>query len=356
MWGDYAKGSGNGSSAESQGFVEEGGLKVMIFSENHTRLRFLTEDISVEDLMAQEKMTREEATDALYTKVSRDRWIFPISYWEHQIKEIPGTRFFATAACRGRSNCAMCDENNKAKESGITENKFLPYPVRKRFLVPAFVYDLGMVVFIRGSDQFFDAMAVYLNQHGSAIDFEVWKTGKGLNTEYKSMYLGPAQLTNLKELADTGITWPAPKDTSLIVSEVEVAARMKGGKQKTPTPTPVAAPAQRYVPPVAAPAPAGEEVPHYVAGSDGVATPSASNIPKKEAGKVVIKGASAPVAPTPSGDAGSFEVTFGSHKGMTLRQLYDLGEEQYIDFLAKNSAGQVKAAATEFLAAMVGSK
>lgn len=302
MWNGYNEGSG---SKEKLGYVEEGNVRRLIITAEHQRVRFLTEDVSVESVMAELGITREEATDRLFTKVVRDRWVMPHAYWEHQIKEIPGKRYFSTAACPGRGSCPMCAENDAAKANGINENKLLPYAVRKRFVAPAWSYDLSMVVYVVNNEDFFNDVATYINKHGSAIDFEIWKVGKGLETKYKSAYVGPAEL---KDASSVSVV--APRDLVLTVDDAELRRRMEGGKSQG-----------RASQPAPQPQPAPQAAPQ------GEPAPAAADL----------------------ADPGSFELTFGTHKGMTLKQLFDLGEVEYIQFLANNSAGMVQAKAKGFL-------
>lgn len=296
-WSGYNDRQG-GSSGNQDGYVEEGNVKKYLFTESPRRVRFLTEDVTVEDLMSEAGLTREEAEDRLFTKVANERWIMPFSYWEHQIKEIPGKRFFSTAACRGRSKCQMCADNDREREQGVGENKLLPYPVRKRFMVPAYVYDLDMVLFVVCNEEFFNDVANYVNRHGSKSDFEIWKVGKGLQTKYKSAYVGPSDDRTIDG------EYPSPQEVNLLCDDEELRRRIEGGKPRAR-----GAPAQQQARPAA---------------QDAQSVPS-------------------------NRGAGDFEVTFGTHKGKTLKQLFDLGEREYIEFLAKNSAGVVQSSAKAFL-------
>lgn len=297
-WNGYSDRSAGGGSSNQDGYVEEGNVKKYLFTAEPRRVRFLTVDVTAEDLMSELGITREEAEDRLFTKVANERWLMPYGFWEHQIKEIPGKRYFSTAVCRGRGRCEMCTENDRERENGVSENKFLPYPVRKRFMVPAYVYDLDMVLFVVGNEEFFNDVATYVNKHGSKSDFEVYKTGKGLQTKYKSVYVGPADDRAIPD------GYPAPCDVDMLVDEEELARRINGGKPK-----PQARPqAENQHPPAQAGVPANR-----------------------------------------TSGAWDFELTFGTHKGKTMGQLYNLGETEYLEFLAKNSSGQVQSSAAEVL-------
>lgn len=303
-WDKYNEGSGSGGK-ENKGYVEEGNIKKYLFTSEPTRVRFLTVDEKPEDLMADGHISREEAEDRFFTKVVQDKWVMPYSFWEHQIKEIPGKRYFSTAVCSGRSVCPLCAENDKDRANGIGENKMLSYPVRKRFAVPAYFYELDMVLFVINSEEFFNDIATYINRNGSNSDFEIWKVGKGLATKYKSAYVGPSDGRPIED------QYPAPKDVSMVIDAAELRRRIIGGK-------PVQA--QQTV----------AQAPQTAAKAETKAETKAPD----------------------ADDAGSFEVTFGSHKGKTLAQLHSAGEDEYIEFLAKNSAGMVQSKAQAFLSSV----
>lgn len=294
-WGGYAKSNGKANN----GYVEEGNAKCYMFSEEPTRVRFLTEDISVEQVMSDKKITREEAEDFVYTKLSQDRWVMPKSYWEHSIKEIPGKRFFSTATCLGRNRCQLCVENDIAKNNGITENKLLPFPVRKRFIVPAYFYDLGLVLMVRGNEEFFDGIANYIAKNGVNCDFDIYKKGKGFNTTYHAIFDGIS-----KDALPEGLVIQSPRELDTFCGHDELTRRVEGGKPKD-------APYQKK-----------EEIPETGA---------------KEPGEKQTE------------SEGEFKLPFGTHKGLTFDQLQKAGNGDYIKFLAENSAGEVQKKAKEFL-------
>jgi hypothetical protein len=312
-WGKYAGAQGGGSS-QNKGWVEEGNALVYMFSNDPTRCRFLTEDVSVEDVMAERKVTREEAEDILLTKVSQDRWVMPKSIWEHTIKEVPGKRFFSTVACTGRNRCSLCKENDAAKDTGISENKLLPYPIRRRFLAPAYFYELNRVLFVRAAEDFFDGVADYVNKHGSDCDFDIYKVGRGMDTKYKSVFSGKSQV-----IPDGGYPTVAlsPRELDTSCSEEELKRRLDGGRRVEQ-----ASAVQRGDSPVVVAVPAAVTVPGPVTASVPVPV----------------------VAPTEE-----FKLPFGQHKGLTFSQLVSAGNGEYVKFLAENSAGLVQKAAREFL-------
>jgi hypothetical protein len=319
-WGNYAGAQGGG---QNKGWVEEGNASIFMFSDEPTRCRFLTEDVKVEDVMAELKVTREEAEDALYTKVLQDRWVMPKPVWEHTIKEIPGKRFFSTTACLGRNRCPMCKENDAAKESGVTENKFLPYPLRKRFLAPAYFYDLNRVLFVRAAEDFFDGVADYINKHGSDCDFDIYKTGKGLDTKYKSVFSGVCKVVPDGGYPPVGIS---PRDLDTTCSEEELGRRINGGARR-----------EVQTAPVTTPSPAPAQAARTLA----------------QAARALAQAAQAPTPTQASAPAAKakdeFILPFGQHKGLTFSQLVSAGNGEYVKFLADNSAGAVQKAAKEFL-------
>ena len=319
-WGGY----GDKKGGANQGFVMEGKVPIFTFSETAVKVRFLTESVEVEDVMAKESWAREQAEDFINTKLIHDKWIMPVARWEHSIKEIPGKRFFTTVVCRGRGACELCAENDVAKDQGITENKLLPYGVRKRFYVPAYFYEMKRVLFVRGAEDFFDDIASYLGKNGINSDFEIWKAGKGFNTKYKSVFLGVGE-----PLEVDWASIPAPKDLDFSLDDAEWRRRIDGGPGAR-TAAPSGAPATQAAPAAAQTSPSAREVP-----------PSSPDAPKHGAVDVGSKPMETKTA--------DFVVPFGTHKGKTLKQLFDLGEEEYIEFLAEQGAGLVKQKATDFL-------
>jgi hypothetical protein len=321
-WSGY----GDKKGGANQGFVVEGKVPIFSFSETETKVRFLTESVEVEDLMSKNGWAREQAEDFVNTKLIHEKWIMPVTRWEHSIKEIPGKRFFTTVVCRGRQACELCAENEAAKENGVTENKLLPYGVRKRFYVPAWFYDLKRVLFVRGAEDFFDDIASYIGKNGPDSDFGIWKVGRGFNTKYKSVFLGVG--------APMDVDWsaiPAPKDLDFSLDEEEWRRRIDGG------------PGARTARPDAAPAAQAAREPVQPRADAAAVPPSSPEIPKHGAVDVAVR----PAGPESTAD---FVVPFGSHKGKTFKQLFDLGETDYIKFLADQGAGLVKQKATDYLA------
>lgn len=250
--------------------------------------------------MSEQKMSREEAVDYINRTIGREKWLAPKSFWEHSIKSIPNQRFFSTVACVGKTGCLCCAENEKARAQGVTENKMLPYPVRKRFVCPAYVYDLKMVLYVIGAEDFFSSVAKYIEKNGSDIDFELSKEGKGFDTTYSAFFLGKAteKLPDLKVIA--------PADIDLFCGEEEARRRMTGGTFKPKSPV------------------HGEE-------------------PKQDFDDVKE------IEPLPKAEGGEFKMPFGTHKGKTFAEIEQIDGRDYIKFLSENSVGIVQIEAEKYL-------
>lgn len=297
MWGDFADSSSSMSS--NLGYVEEGNIKKFKFTNNVQKVRFLTEDIDIEGVMADHGMSREEAIDYINRDIGRKKWLAPKAFWEHSVKSIPNQRFFSTIACVGRAGCLCCAENEKAREQGVTENKMLPYPVRKRFVCPAYVYDLKMVLYVIGAEDFFAGIAKYIQKNGSDIDFEISKEGKGFDTKYNAFFLGKST----EKLPKLDVIPPA--DIDLFCGEEEAHRRITGGVSKPKSPV------------------HGEEP--KVTIEPSVDVPPASTV------------------------ADEFKMPFGTHKGKTFAEIEQVDGRDYIKFLAENSVGTVQTEAEKYL-------
>ena len=310
MWGDFADSSSGVTS--NLGYVEEGNIKKFKFTTQAQRVRFLTEDIDVEQVMSEQKMSREEAVDYINRTIGREKWLAPKSFWEHSIKSIPNQRFFSTVACVGKTGCLCCAENEKARAQGVTENKMRPYPVRKRFVCPAYVYDLKMVLYVIGAEDFFSSVAKYIEKNGSDIDFELSKEGKGFDTTYSAFFLGKAteKLPDLKVIA--------PADIDLFCGEEEARRRMTGGVSKPKSP---------------------------VHGEEPTRMPTAEEDRELDRKFDNMKD----VEPSPKAGGGEFKMPFGTHKGKTFAEIEQIDGRDYIKFLSENSAGTVQIEAEKYL-------
>lgn len=313
MWGDFADSSSGVTS--NLGYVEEGNIKKFKFTTQAQRVRFLTEDIDVEQVMSEQKMSREEAVDYINRTIGREKWLAPKSFWEHSIKSIPNQRFFSTVACVGKTGCLCCAENEKARAQGVTENKMLPYPVRKRFVCPAYVYDLKMVLYVIGAEDFFSSIAKYIEKNGSDVDFELSKEGKGFDTTYIAFFLGKAT----EKLPDVKVI--APADIDLFCGEEEARRRMTGGTSKPKSP---------------------------VHGEEPRRTPTAEE--DREFDRKFDEMAKATTDEKPSVDpSGVFKMPFGTHKGKTFAEIEQIDGRDYIKFLSENSVGTVQIEAEKYL-------
>lgn len=308
MWGDFADSSSGVTS--NLGYVEEGNIKKFKFTTQAQRVRFLTEDVDVEQIMSEQKMSREEAVDYINRTIGREKWLAPKSFWEHSIKSIPNQRFFSTVACVGKTGCLCCAENEKARAQGVTENKMLPYPVRKRFVCPAYVYDLKMVLYVIGAEDFFSSIAKYIEKNGSDIDFELSKEGKGFDTTYSAFFLGKAT----EKLPDIKVI--APADIDLFCGEEEARRRMTGGTSKPKSPV------------------HGEE-PRVTTDEKPSTDPNFNNMKNVE--------------PSPKAEGGEFKMPFGTHKGKTFAEIEQIDGRDYIKFLSENSVGTVQIEAEKYL-------
>lgn len=281
-----------GKSASSQGYVKEGNIDVYLFNETPTRVRFLTEDVDIEKIMSEQKLTREEASEYVNTVMIYEKWIVPISRWEHTIPGIQGQRYFNTVICAGKRECSLCMENDKAKNNNATiDNKSLPYPVRKRFFVPAFFYNMGKILFVKGAQDFFEEIAAYISKNeGKDVDFEIYKTGKGFSTKYKSLFLGESKD---KIDCDFGVL---PSDLDFSVTEEEIKKKISiGGFQKD----------------------------------------------KESNSQVPVNTDETNVS------ASAFKIPFGTHKNKTISEVSDIDPE-YLNFLSTNSSGLLQTKITEF--------
>lgn len=268
-----------GKSSSGQAFVKEGNIDVFMFSEKETKVRFLTENVDIEQIMEEKKITREEAVEYVNTELIFKKWIMPISYWEHTIPQIQGQRYFSTQICQGKRACPLCFENEAAKNNGVTENKLLPYPVRKRFYVPAYFYDLQKVLFVKASQDYFEEIAKYINKNDGPVDFEIYRSGKGFGTKYHSTFIGAA---SNKEKIEVGLS---PEELDFTATEKEI--------------------------------------------QDKIST------------RGFVKHDSESGETTDTGSAGDFKIPFGEHKGKSIHEVYQI-DEKYINFLLENSSGVIQ--------------
>ena len=161
-----------------------------------------------------------------------------------------------------------------------------------------------MVLYVTGAEDFFSTVAKYIEKNGSAIDFELSKSGKGFDTEYSAFFLGKAEekLPKLEYLK--------PCEIDMCVSDDEIQRRVSGTPSKSVS------------------AVHGEE-------------PRITTDEKPS------------TDPTPNNDNvsgnGEFVLPFGTHKGKTLKEVEATDGIEYIKFLAENSVGTVQTEAEKYL-------
>jgi hypothetical protein len=188
----------------------------------------------------------------------------------------------------------------------------LPYPVRKRFVCPAYVYDLKMVLYVIGAEDFYSSVAKYIEKNGSDIDFELSKEGKGFDTTYSAFFLGKAT----EELPKLDILSPA--DVDLFCGEEEARRRMTGGTSKPKSLI------------------HGEEPRRMPTAEEDRETDRKFDNMKK-------------VEPPSKTESGEFKMPFGTHKGKTFAEIEQVDGRDYIKFLSENSVGTVQIEAEKYL-------
>ncbi len=175
-------------------WIQEGNVPVYLIGQEPDRVKFLLEMPDVQQYAKDNKVPVEEAEEILFTKVLWEKWIMPVPFWEHTIPAIPGERFFSTKICPGMQVCKLCSENNISKHNGVTENKMLPYPVRKRYIAPIYNLRLKKVLYLKQSQEFFEEIGAYIAKNGVDVEFDIYKVGKGFNTKYKAIFVGPSKI------------------------------------------------------------------------------------------------------------------------------------------------------------------
>jgi len=243
---------------KSQGFIHQGNVDVFLFTREKQRV-----------------------TPLFCAVGSGDVWTQPVELWEHNIKEITGIRFFSTTVCPGRDRCQLCAENRTARENGVSENKFLPYPVRKRYVIPVWHYQMNRVLYLVAAQSFFEDMIVYIEQNSEA-DFEIWKTGVGFETRYRLLHIPDTRLT--KQERDELLKTLRPSQIDLTDNE--------------------------------------------------------ETLRKKTIGKAEILDNNTMSEQNDAEDV--FCLPFGQEKGKTLSQLHQEGKDKLIEFYAEHATGRVQ--------------
>ena len=341
------KDQGSKGTGIARDFSLEGNVPVYIFREEQDRVRFLIEPFDVKVIAKKLKLSQDEAEEHIYTKMLWQEWVMPVGVWEHTIPAVPQKRFFSTHVCPGMQICPMCAKNNEAKESGVTENKLLPYPVRKRFIAPIWSYRLKRVVYLKQNQDFYEEINAYIDKNGLDIDFDIWRVGKGFNTKYKSVFLGKSEQT-IDELAPELIL---PGD--MIWNDADEIDRKMSGRQRNDSSIISEDPGDSISKTTIEESSENEEEK-----SETVSENSSHGVPlsgktkttktKNEisSGKEIIGDVAF--------DLGSFVIPFGSHKGKNLHEIFDNGDLAYLEFLETRSSGSVQEAVSAFLKEQVG--
>lgn len=292
--------SGSQSNKE---WIQEGNIETFVFKEESILVHPIVEPIDINAIMAEQKITNDEAIEYVNTKLYKEKWIMPTSMWEHVIPSIPGKRYFSTFACQGSERCKGCIENEAAKLRGIEENKLLPFPYRKRFLLPFWIYNYNRFLFVKQTQDFFEDMSAYFDKHGFEIDFEFYKTGKGFSTKYKLMYSGPTKF-NKEELNKNKVL--LPNEIDLFISDEELDKKVynnNSNKNKSSN--------QENIQPI----------------GQSVNQNNSSN----------------------SDSVGDFVIPFGTHKDKTIKQIDLEGNTDYLNFMLTNSTGLIQQKVKEYL-------
>ncbi|MHA1225242.1 MAG: hypothetical protein ACTSR2_01370 [Candidatus Hodarchaeales archaeon] len=172
-----------GLQESRDGIVQEGNVPVLIIpKDNPIKIRFLFADLSL-DVM-KEKVKKNDIWE---------QWVKPIPVWEHISRDGGG---FSTVHCVGKG-CALCQANAKKEAEGVKDNKLKPYPLRKRYIAPVWIYGRNIVAFIKQSEQYYSEVEQYIIKFGVNIDFETFRTGEGLQTKYKLIFLGKGEKLNV---------------------------------------------------------------------------------------------------------------------------------------------------------------
>jgi len=332
MWNTGANSNSGGSK---EAFIREGNLDFLTITEEKHRVTPLTQAVDVDLVMSQNQLTREQAMEHIYTVMAESMWINPKPYWEHSVPSIPNVRFFSTIPCQGRQTCKCCADNGTAETQGITENKMKPFPVRKKFVIPVWSYKLNRVLFIRNNEKFVNAMGEYINQFGDAIEFDVWRTGKGFGTEYHSMYIGPRT-----QQLPANIELILPNQIDLTISEEEINKRI-GNKSAGARGTAIQQNQNAGYQP-----PANQQYGQPMQ----TGQPVQQNQPPVQQGQINHIHDNSPVPGTviePS--VGQYMLPFGNYKGQSLEAVYQGGDLEYLTFLKNQGAGLVKEKVIAFL-------
>ena len=280
--------SGQSSNKE---WIAEGNIEILVFKEETISIYPLVKSIDLDKIAEENRITKNEAHELVNTELYKHEWYLPFPMWEHVVPSIPGKRFFTTIPCQGIQNsCKCCEENESAKLRGIEENKLLPYPFRKRYIIPVYVHNYNKVLYMKQNQDYFEDMSKYLDKHGFESDFDIWKTGKGFNTKYKSMYGGPTKF--IPDMI-SGIKILKPSEIDFTMDSAEISKKL---------------------------------------GSVSVNIDYSNNdIIQNNMSNNNVKNA-----------IGEFIIPFGTHKGKSIKQIDLEGGINYLNFMLTNSTGVIQ--------------
>lgn len=279
-------------ASDVRDFVTEGNVPVLLFRKKERRVQFLFKMFDAKPY-EKKKMSEEEIKELYQSKLKWEHWYEPVAHWEHTVIE---NGKFSAVACAG-AKCTCCETNAGAKDKGVTDNKMLPFPMRKRFALPVWVYDLEQVLYIKQAQQYFEEVGAYVDKHGNDVDFGVYKTGAGLDTRYHLIFIGKADLVSVETMLPNELDFIAPENKDF----------------------------QEW---------AEEDDPANVRGT--TVTPEGGIESDMEIGK----------------KAGAFVIDFGDYKDKTLKEIWDSGDKEFLNFLVMKTDGVVKKKAEEFLKEM----
>jgi len=277
------------STSRNRGFVNEGNVPVYLFSREPTLVQFIVDRFQ-EELYKKQGKTDEEI-QTIFTAEAQIDWINPVGLWEHTVRN--GGKFSTAFCIGGRDGCKYCEPNSEAKDSGVTENRMLPYPMRRRHVLPAWFYDQQKLLYVKQASDFFDELATYLEEHKKGtkyipLDFKIFKQGEKLDTRYKLMFIGPSK-EKIK-----------PKDL------------MKPNKLD-------------FIP---------------------VEQKDFREFAEGDEDKESLVNKDLPGDKTPAKD---FMIDFGSYAGQSLQEIWDSGDKEFIVFLRDKSTGVVQEKAKAFM-------
>ena len=271
--------------SDARDFITEGNVPCLLIKKKHRKIQFLFEMFDAGPY-TKKGMSEEEVKELFQSKLKLENWYEPIAHWEHTIIEVGK---FSTTACSG-TKCSNCEANDGARNNGVTENKMLPFPVRKMFVLPVWVYELERVLFIKQAQQFYEEIGAYAEKHGNGMDFDIYKTGSSLGTRYHSIFAGKADLIKAEVMMPNELDFISPENKDFKeFAEADVTLKDLDNK--------------------------------FMGGKN------------------------------PKG-VGAFVIDFGDYKDKTLKEIWDSGDKEFLDFLVMKTDGVVREEAEKFLKEM----